>query len=138
MRAAGLKPDEDLLQLDSFASEYAFRRTQFLLSLKKPPTAILALGMRLLPGVLAAFRARGVSVPADISLIAGNDSDLAQMTTPTVTAIRYDPEALGREAALLMLNQLNGVGAEATAVRRLEIPTELVLRDSCAPPRGGR
>ena len=138
MRAAGLKPDEDLLLLDSFASEYAFRKTQFLLSLKKPPTAILALGMRLLPGVLAAFRARGVSVPSDISLIAGNDSDLAQMTTPTVTAIRYDPEALGREAALLILNQLDGVGGEATAVRRMEIPTELVLRESCAPPKGGR
>jgi LacI family transcriptional regulator len=134
MRAAGLKPDENLMHLDSFATEYAYRKTQFLLSLDVPPTSILALGMRVLPGVLAAVRARGLSVPSDISLIAGNDSNLAQMTTPPITAIRYDPETLGREAALIILAQLEG-SAGAASRKRLEIPTELVLRGSCGPPR---
>ena len=55
------------------------------------------------------------------------------MTSPRVTAIRYDPEALGREAALLVLAQLGHIGGGAT-VRRIEIPTELVLRDSVGPP----
>ncbi len=135
MRAAGLKPDESLLHLDSFASEYAYRKTQWLLSLDKPPTAILALGMRLLPGVLAAVRACGLSVPSDISIIAGNDSNLAQMMTPPVTAIRYEPEALGREAALAVLAQIES-SSSSTSSRRLEIPTELVLRGSCGPPKG--
>jgi len=137
MQAAGLQPDPEILFLDSFAADYAFRQTQHLLSLKKPPTAILALGMRLLPGVLSALQTLRCQPPVGVSLIAGNDSDLAQMTSPRVTAIRYDPEALGREAALLVLAQLGHVEGGATA-RRIEIPTELVLRESCAPPRGKR
>lgn len=135
VRAAGLEPDPSLLFLDSFAADYGYRQTQHLLSLKDAPTAILALGMRLLPGVLSALQNLRCRLPEDISLIAGNDSDLAQMATPRITAIRYDPEALGREAALLVLDQLNAVAGTAD-VRRIVIPTELVLRGSCAPPRG--
>ena len=137
MQAAGLTPDEDLLFLDSYASDYAFRQTQYLLSLKAPPTAIMALGMRVLPGVLSALQTRQYKLPNDVSLIAGNDSDLALLTTPRVTAIRYDPEALGREAALVVVDQLNRASGEGD-IRRIEIQTELVLRESCAPPRHER
>ena len=135
MQGAGLTLDEEMLFLDSFASDYAFRQTQVLLSMKKPPTAIMALGARLFPGVLAALQTRRCKLPEELSLIASNDSDLAEMTTPPVTAIRYDPEAIGREAALLVLDQLGRANGD---VQRIEIPTELVLRESCSPPRNGQ
>lgn len=130
---AGLKMDTQLLRLDSFSTDYAFRETQLLLNLPDPPTAILALGMQLLAGVLPAIRMKKLNVPDDVSLIASNDSDLAQLATPAVTVIRYDAYTLGCEAARLLLRQLRGELAPVGAL--IQIPTELVMRDSCGPPR---
>ncbi|WP_459615053.1 LacI family DNA-binding transcriptional regulator [Bordetella sp. 2513F-2] len=132
--AAGLPLDPALLRLDSFATEYAFRETQLLLALDEPPTAIIAAGMHLLEGVLPAVRAAGLAIPGDLSLVASNDSPLARLATPAISVIRYDAYALGREAAMLLLGRMQE-GEPATR-SRIQIPTEFVLRDSCAsPPR---
>lgn len=129
---AGIPVDPRLLKLTSFATEYAFRETQMLLGMAEPPTAIMALGMQLLPGVLPALRMRDLSVPDDISIIASGDSPLAELATPAITVLRYDAYALGCEAARLLLRQLNGeVVPDGT---RISVPTELVLRQSCSAP----
>lgn len=130
---AGLQLDPALLRLDSFSMEYAFRETQMLLNSNEPPTAIISLGMQLLPGVLAAIREMQLTVPGDVSLIASNDSDLARLATPAVTVIRYDAYSLGCEAARLLLRQIRD--HLAPEYSRVCIPTELVLRDSCSSPR---
>lgn len=130
---AGVESDPALLRLDSFEADYGYRETQWLLAQASPPTAIVALGSHLLSGVLSALRMKGIEVPGQMSLIASNDSELAQLATPAITVIRYDSYQLGREAALLLLRRLEGkvaFGAEA----RVEIPTEFVLRESCAAP----
>lgn len=62
MAAHGLAVDPDLLRLDSFASEYAYRQTQLLLELEQPPTALLSFGVRLLPGVISALRTMGAAI----------------------------------------------------------------------------
>lgn len=130
---AGLPVDPQLLRLDSFATDYAFRETQLLLNLEEPPTAIIALGMHLLRGVLPAIRMKGLKIPDDISVIASNDSELAQLATPAVTVIRYDAYALGREAAQLLLRQLSG--EQPANGTRIQLPTEFVMRESCSAPR---
>lgn len=132
--AAGLPLDPALLRLDSFASEYAFRETQLLLTLEEPPTAIIAAGMHLLEGVLPAIRAAGLAIPDDLSLVASNDSPLARLATPAISVIRYDAYALGREAALLLLRRMRN--EEPASNARIQVPTEFVLRESCAPHRG--
>jgi LacI family transcriptional regulator len=129
---AGLSVDPQLLRLDSFSTDYAYRETQMLLSLANPPTAIIALGMPLLSGVLPAIRIRNLRVPEDVSVIASNDSELAQLATPGVSVIRYDADALGHEAARMLLRQLRGEMRPEGV--RIQIPTELVLRGSCSPP----
>lgn len=123
--------DESLLRVESYSQQYGFRETQLLLSMEQPPTAILALGMRLLAGVLPSIRSRNISIPHDISLICSNDSELAQLATPSISTIRYDPYALGREAAQILMGNL--VHNKPLDKVRLDIPTELVLRQSCAP-----
>jgi LacI family transcriptional regulator len=125
--------DPSLIRVQSFATAYAFRETQMLMGLPAAPTAILAFGMHTFPGVLSALRLLGLAVPRDISLIASNDCDLAQLATPAITVIRYDAYALGREAAGLLLRQLSGdVLQDGT---RVQLATEFILRESCAPPQ---
>lgn len=129
---AGLAPDAALIRRDSFSEDYGFHQAEQLLALAEPPSAIIVLGQHLLRGVLSAVRRKGVRIPQQLSLIVSNDSELARFVTPPISAIRYDSYALGREAALLLLRRLKeGPTAQPG---RVTVPTEFILRDSCAPP----
>ncbi len=130
---AGVTLDRTLVRHESFADEYGFRQTQLLLEQASPPTAIIVLGQHLLRGVLRAVRIKGIAIPQQLSLIVSNDSELAQLATPAISVIRYDAYALGREAAQLLLQRLRE-GPSWTPTR-IEVPTEFVLRDSCAAPQ---
>lgn len=130
-REQGVIAYPQLLRVDDRIAEdtFGYRQTQLLLSLSEPPTAILALGRHLLRGVLSACRAKNVSIPQDVSLITTNDSELAELVQPAVTAIRYSAYDLGREAAQLLLQRLSNRGEWHFS--DIVVPTELVLRDSC-------
>lgn len=131
LAAAGFEVDPDLLKVDSFDAEYGYRQLQGLMTMEAPPTAILCLGVRLLPGVVSALQTMGKSYPQDVSLICSNDTDLARIVTPPITAIRYDALELGRMAAQSLLEQIAATESSAKP-KRFEIPTELVLRGSVA------
>ena len=72
------------------------------------PTAIIALGTRILAGVLRAARDLGLSVPRDLSVLSVGDTDLAAVHTPAITALRWSLEDVGRAAAELLLQRLRG------------------------------
>ena len=108
-----------------------YSETLRLLDSAQPPTAIIAGGSALLPGVLRAARERRLRVPHDLSVIAGADSDLALLSEPPVTAIRWGHDELGRAAGQFLINRLH----DATlAAQQHQVDAELVLRGSCAPP----
>lgn len=140
-RIAGLKAgyancalpfDPSLIRCQSFLPDYGYRQTRDLLASSAPPTAFIAGGIDMLPGVMQAIRDCGLSIPADISLIGSTDSDLAQLATPSITVESWDMREVGRIAASLLLDRLQG--ATVPEPRRILLPSRLVLRDSCAPP----
>lgn len=133
-RAFGVKPVQRLIRRESFLADYAFQQTSILVTGKDPPTAIVAGGIDVLPGVLRALRTRGLSIPGDISLVAASDSDLAQLSEPPITVESWDYAEIGRIAAQLVLERLATKGKAEP--RRVLVPAELVQRGSCAPPRG--
>jgi LacI family transcriptional regulator len=135
MQDADLTVDQDLLRLDSLSSDYAFNETQHLLGLANPPTAIISGGNQMLAGVLRAARLRCVDIPDQLSVISSGDTELAELATPPVTVIRWDLEAVGREGATILLKIVGG--AAARSLGRIELPSEIILRESCAPPRAG-
>jgi LacI family transcriptional regulator len=79
---------------------------------------------------LRAARDLGLSVPRDLSVIAVGDTDLAAVHTPAITALRWSLEDVGRAAAGLLLQRLQGTGPGQS---RALLPVDLVLRESCAP-----
>lgn len=129
--AAGRKLQPGQVRGGGFSAEFGFREASALLASSTRPTALICGGMGMLPGVLRAVNSHGLRVPADISVIAGADSDLASLTTPAITAIRWSAEEEGRLAVELLLSRLEGYRGEA---KRVMLPTELVIRGSCAAP----
>lgn len=135
--AAGLEPDPDLVRTGGFTAAFGFAATTALLDRAPPPTAVIAGGMAMLPGVLRAVRERGLLIPRDISIVAGADTDLAALAHPAITAVRWDNAAWGRTAVELLLDRM-AAGPDGQP-RRETIETELVERESCGlpGPRGG-
>jgi len=98
------------------------------------PTAILdANASMAIAGVVAARQA-GLRVPADLSVIAFEDSELSAHINPPLTTVRSDSLPWGRTAAevLLQLLQTGDSGEERTLP-----PAQPVIRDSAAVCHGG-
>ncbi|PZP46622.1 MAG: hypothetical protein DI601_06225 [Azospirillum brasilense] len=129
--AASLVPRPRLLRDRILTTEDAFRETMALMGLPEPPTAIFVAAMDMLGGCLRALRTLRCQVGRDVSLLAGSDSELAELYDPPVTAISWDLAAMGRHAASMLLDRMNS--AERDSDRSLLLPTELVIRSSCQP-----
>src|SRR5829696_1961784 len=131
--AGGIAVDDTLVRSGSFVSEFGFEQTALLVSTPRPVTALIAGGIEMLPGVLRALRVSGMRIPDDVSLVATLNSDLAELVEPSISIERWDYAEVGRIAARFALERIrNGPEGEP---RRLTVPSEFLLRDSCAPPR---
>lgn len=115
----------------SFSGDVGYHETLRLLDSAHPPTAIIAGGSALLPGVLRAARERHLRIPHDLSVIAGADSDLASLSQPAITSIRWGHDELGRAAGQFLINRLQD---STLAAQQHQVDAELVVRGSCGAP----
>lgn len=132
---AGLDPAAQTVVLVVPDEHQRLGAAEELLALAAPPTAILAEGSRQVRAVIAAARRQGRRIPADLSLIGLDASDIAAVATPELTTIARDYAEIGRVAARLLLERL---AQPAAPWRRLVLESSVVLRGSCGPPPGDR
>lgn len=131
-RDAGIPVDETLLSPDVFLADAGYQSAYRMLVSANPPTAILA-GANQMPQVLKVVRMLKLAVPGKLSLVTLGDTDVASLFEPALTAVRWDLAKVGTSAAELLLARMNSA-VSARDSQRVTIPTELVLRDSCAQP----
>jgi DNA-binding LacI/PurR family transcriptional regulator len=128
--------DEDLVRIcRPNATEAARRAALELLRLATPPTAILAMSDVLAIGALQAADELGVSVPADLSLVGFDDSPAAAQATPPLTTVAQPQEEKGRLATERLLEEIESGAEPEERPARVLLPTELVVRESTAPPK---
>jgi DNA-binding LacI/PurR family transcriptional regulator len=104
-----------------------------LLQSDKRPTAILAMSDVLALGALQAAAELGLDVPAELSVVGFDDSPAATLATPALTTVAQPHEDKGRIAAEWLVEAIER-GQPLADQRRLILPTELVVRQSTAPP----
>jgi LacI family transcriptional regulator len=129
---AGIDATGAQLCIQASPMDFAQGGTLALLHGAARPSAIIALGTRILAGALRAARDLGLSVPRDLSILSVGDTDLAAVHSPAITALRWSLEDVGRAAAGLLLQRLRGDVVQVPS--RALLPVDLVLRESCAPP----
>ncbi len=95
--------------------------------LAEGPTAIVLGNHVMMLGGLVALREAGVAVPGDVALVGFEDYEWMATTSPLISTITQDPVRLGREAAALLLDQMDSPTAQR--VQRL-VPVRLVDRGS--------
>ncbi|HEY4068090.1 MAG TPA: LacI family DNA-binding transcriptional regulator [Burkholderiaceae bacterium] len=131
----GLTVEPKLIRAEPSAMEFAFSESLALLSSPDAPTAFVCLGTRILAGVLQGLRHSGLVAAEDVSIVSVGDTDLSQLFTPAITSLTWDLEAVGTVAAELLLKRLaSSAAASSVEPERIVITTQLVLRESCAPP----
>jgi DNA-binding LacI/PurR family transcriptional regulator len=114
-----------------YTGELGARATREMLSRPDPPTAIFYDNDVMAVAGLGEAQRMGVRVPADLSIMAWDDSMLCELVHPALTALRRDVAAVGSEAARL-LSQM-AVGGDVADFQ--EPPPALMVRASTAPPR---
>ncbi len=125
-------PDETICLVGSLSAEHGERSTEQLLAMDPRPTAIIAGGNQVLAGCVRALVRHGVRVPDDISLVTCDEVDLSELHSPPIASVARDTLLLGRTAAELLLERLNG-GEPRTVV----LPTTFTPRPSCGPVPAG-
>jgi LacI family transcriptional regulator len=130
-RGRGLEPDPRMIHTGSFLPSEGFRYSSSISASRDRPTAIIAGGIGMLPGVLRAIQVRGLRIPADISVVGSGDADLADLYAPPISLQRWDQAEVGRIAAGLLLDRI--LGRAGPEPRHVFLPNEFVARESTGP-----
>jgi LacI family transcriptional regulator len=129
----GILHPSELTRSGEPTAEFGYQAAAELLDRPDPrgrPTALACFNDKTAVGALAAAAARGLRVPADLSVTGFDDIDLAQATSPMLTTVRQPLAEMGRMAVSLLIRLLEGHQVEA---RHVELATDLVVRSSTGP-----
>lgn len=128
LAAAGTPDDPTLIQEMSFTFENGRKAMAAFLAMANPPTAVFCVSDLLAVGARLECADRGIRVPADVSIAGFDDLDLTSHLRPALTTVRVPTYQMGRLAAEVLLEMIAG-----GPVRKEELQTEVVIRDSTAP-----
>ncbi|WP_425473824.1 substrate-binding domain-containing protein [Saccharothrix saharensis] len=131
---AGIAFDADLVRHADFTREGGRREADALLRRPDRPTAVFAANDEQALGVVEAARSAGLSVPGDLSVVGFDDLPAARRAAPALTTVRQPLAAMGRQAGWMLADLIAG---RPPVTDRVELATELVVRDSTAPPARG-
>ncbi len=118
------------VRLNDSSREQGTRATRDVLSLPEAPTALLFNNDVMAAAALGVTREMGIRVPEEVSIIAGEDTELCNLVHPQLTALSRDIPTVGTLAATALLDIIAGEPAESYM---LPAP-ELKVRASTRPP----
>ncbi|MDQ1289260.1 MAG: LacI family transcriptional regulator [Actinomycetota bacterium] len=130
LESAGVGFDPELIVEGDFYHESGFAAGRTLLDLDDPPTALFASSDQMALGFYEAVRRTGRRVGEDVSVVGFDDLPEAQWSSPPLTTVRQPLVEMGRLAARTALRLVQGETSESS---RVELATELVVRNSTAP-----
>ena len=125
---AGLEPDDRLVRRGPADVATAEQAALGLLAPAGPagtgtaPTALFCTNNRLTQGAIRAVRA--LELP--VALAGFDDFDLADILGMPLTIVSYDADEMGRQAARLLIDRINGGPAAARPPRRTVLPTHVL------------
>jgi len=135
LAAAGIPLNEDLIEIGDYSTEMAVICARKLLSLPERPTAIFAANDMSAMGVYQAARELGLQIPADLSVIGFDNLHEAAYLSPPLTTIDQFVEKMGTMATEMLVKLVKGESLPINPAQEghfYKIPTQLVIRDSCA------
>ncbi|KQV13295.1 MULTISPECIES: LacI family DNA-binding transcriptional regulator [unclassified Kitasatospora] len=115
-----------------YTAEEGAQATRALLSRRDRPTAILFDNDVMALAAINVAQEMGIAVPGELSIVAGDDSQLCVLVRPALTALSWDIQAYGLHTAQVLLDMIDGRPPRS----HQENTARLVVRGStaAAPP----
>lgn len=136
LAAAGMTPDESVVEVaDDFTIEAGRRSTALLIERRPSNTfdAIVAANDLLAVGAISTCLASGVGVPDEVAVTGIDDTEFAASYNPSITSVSIGSAERGKRAARLLLERF----AEPTlAPRTSAVHPSLIARASTGVTRG--
>ncbi len=132
LRRQGLAVDPELIRDGNYTADQALweRSTLELLHLDDRATAIIAADDTVGAAVMRTARRAGFPVPERVSVVGVDDQPFCTYLNPMLTTMRL-PILEASEVAIRML--LERIAGKSTSKQRVQLPCELVIRESTGP-----
>ena len=131
IRGSGAEVAADILE----CREEAELGTQLALALTAPvrPTAVIVSNSAFAAGALRAIRALKLRYPEELSLLAFDEPEWAELVSPTLSVVRQPTRDIARMAWEFLIRRMRD---EAVGRQRIELQAQVVLRESVTRPPG--
>ena len=111
----GIKVRDEWIIEGGYEIDDGFRAFEKLNLIGELPEIILAVNDRVALGAYKAIRRAGLKIPDDIGIIGYGFSETAQLFSPTLSIINQDPRKMGRIAANLLIDEIQGITTSTLA-----------------------
>lgn len=128
----GIELDDRLVRYEGFGLAAGYRMARQVVVLHPRPTALFAANNFIAFGVIRALREVGLRIPEAMSLVAFDDLPGDWLIDPFLTVVDQRAYEMGKQAAELILERLEGV--ERLSRRSIILPVDFIVRRSSAPP----
>ncbi len=133
VRDFGLETKDGWVEQGDFKYESGILAATKILAAKSRPTAIFASNDDMAAGALFVAHRQGFTVPDDLTVVGFDDIAMSQRLYPPLTTVRQPTKQVAAAATEMLVQSLVSGDTEIT---NIELPTELVVRESCCPPPG--
>jgi LacI family transcriptional regulator len=127
MRKKGIEPRVCVVEHENMLTTQWF--SENVMSRHKPE-AVICMNWVCTVLTLRAMKNIGKRAGKDIPFLSFDDFDLADMMTPSISAVRQPTSAFGAEAAKLLFRRISADG-KLRHQRSILLETELIVRESC-------
>jgi len=111
----GIQVYDEWIIEGGYEIEDGFRTFEKLHATGKLPELILAVNDRVALGAYKAIMRAGLKIPDDIGIIGYGFSETAQLFSPTLSIINQDPRKMGKIAANMLIDEIQGISTATCA-----------------------
>jgi DNA-binding LacI/PurR family transcriptional regulator len=125
----GIPVDQELMAPPTHhaGGQKGYQQMLYLLSLPRPPTAVVAISDKTAFGALEALKERGLQIPGDMALVSIDDVAESAHCTPPLSTVSVPRSEMGAEGVRRLLGLLN---QEAPRPTKTVLYTRLIVRES--------
>lgn len=120
--------DPKLVHLGKFTSEDGHNLMRDAIEAGNLPSAFFIASDSMAIGAIQALHEANINIPNDVSIVSFNDIPTSKYLVPSLSTVKVYTEFMGATAVQLLLERIND-GREIP--KKVIIPSELVIRDSC-------
>lgn len=118
-----------VIEEGDFSRNGGYNACKKIYKLSHRPQVIFAANDMMAIGCYDFLKQMNLKIPQDVAVVGFDDVFVSQYLNPPLTTVRVNIEEVGKKAAGLLLKKIQSNNGIESSV--INIPTELVIRDSC-------